>query len=106
MAASGSRLLVLIQSIGPTLRSPYTDAGLWQQLDGAVAGVGGTPTVLDTDTGSYSLIGSVGIPSFPLAESSQTALGQMSGISNPPAAHETAVLKRTTRMCLSRGCPP
>ena len=96
VAVSGSRLLVLIQSIGPTLRSPYTDAGLWQQLDGAVAGVGGTPTVLDTDTGSYSLIGSVGIGSFPLAESSQTALGQMSGMSNPPAAHETAVLKRTT----------
>ncbi|MGP0048858.1 MAG: hypothetical protein ACLPZR_08435 [Solirubrobacteraceae bacterium] len=103
VAASGSRLIVLIQSIGPTLRSPYTDASLWLQLDGAVAGVGGTPTVLDTDTGSYSLIGSVGIPSFPLAESSQTALGLMSGMSNPPAAHETAVLKRNTSYLFEPG---
>jgi hypothetical protein len=83
---SAPHALVLIQSIG----TPYdttTSGTLWQQLDTAVAGVGGTPSVLDSDTGSYSLIGSVGISSFPLAEASQTATGH--------PAHETAVLKRS-----------
>ncbi len=77
--------LVLIQSIG----SPYdaSASATWQQLDSAVAGVGGTPTVLASDTRSYSLIGSVGISDFPLAEGSGTATPK-----NP--AHVTAVLKR------------
>lgn len=48
---------------------------LWPQLDLAVAGVGGTETVLAADRGSYSLLGSVGISSFPLAEGSQTGSG-------------------------------
>ncbi len=79
------KLMVMIQSIGTPIDS-NTNTGLWQQLAGAVVGVGGTPTVFATDTGSYSLIGSVGMASFPLAESSQTATGR--------PAHMSAVLKR------------
>lgn len=94
LARSSSRLLVLVQSIGRPLMDPSTLPGLWGLVDQEMAAVGGTPTVLETDTGSYSLIGSVGIPSFPLAESSQSALAAMSNNPNPPAAHETAVLKR------------
>lgn len=80
-----TQALVLIQSIG----TPYDPnaAATWQQLDTAVAGVGGTPTVLANDTSSYSLIGGVGISSFPLAEGSGTATPKS-------PAHVTGVLKR------------
>ncbi len=80
-----NKALVMIQSIG----SPYdsSTSSTWQQLDTAVSSVGGTQTVLGNDTSSYSLIGDVGISSFPFAEGSGTATPN-----NP--AHVTAVLRR------------
>lgn len=80
-----TKALVLIQSIGAPRDKSIQSS--WQALDTAVAGVGGTQTVLASDTGSYSLIGSVGIGSFPLAEGSSTATPEQ-------PAHVTAVLKR------------
>ncbi len=104
LARSSSRLLVLVQSIGHPLMDPTTLPGLWGLVDQEMAAVGGTPTVLETDTGSYSLIGSVGIPSFPLAESSQSALAAVSNNPNRRPRTRPRCSNATPPMLLGRSC--
>jgi len=78
--------LVFVQSIG----DPRDEsASAWSELTTALERVGATASVFAADKGSYALVGSVGISSFPLVEGSSTLTGK--------AARATGVLRQERR---------